>query len=184
MKGKVWHPRKGKGKTWRPPKGKGKVPGQDFHSDLTRHTHRAYARTTRNETISRLGDLAVSPPQPPIYIYIYICIYTSADPCIPCTENVRLCVECNMHPRSCPAKRLRVSSTCLVRFVFVRLCPVERRAGRAGRAGSKSQTSAGAVFSRPSRAEASRVKSWRSKGSCGNFELDIDIHNKLLSRMV
>ena len=60
------------------------------------------------------------------HLYIYIYIYTSADPCIPCTENVRLCVECNMHPRSCPAKRLRVSSTCLVRFVFVRLCPVER----------------------------------------------------------
>ena len=59
---------------------------------------------------------------------LYIYIYTSAHPCIQCTENVRLCVECNRHPWSCPAKRLRdsVSLTCLVRFVFVRLCPVER----------------------------------------------------------
>ena len=56
----------------------------------------------------------------------YIYIYTSAYPCIQCTEYVRLCVECNRHPWSCPAKRLRVSLACLVRFVFVRLCPVER----------------------------------------------------------
>ena len=58
--------------------------------------------------------------------YILIYIYTSAYPCIPCTKYVRLRVECNRHPRSCPAKRLRVSLVYPVRFVFVRLCPVER----------------------------------------------------------
>ena len=36
-------------------------------------------------------------------------IYTRADPCIPCTEYVRLCVERNRHSWSCPVKRLRSS---------------------------------------------------------------------------
>ena len=31
------------------PKGEGKPPTIDFHPDLTRHTHRAHARTTRND---------------------------------------------------------------------------------------------------------------------------------------
>ena len=43
----------------------------------------------------------------PIYIYIYI--YTSAYPCIPCTEYVRLCVERNRPSWSCPVKRFRSS---------------------------------------------------------------------------
>ena len=41
----------------------------------------------------------------PYIIYKYI--YTSADPSIPCTEHVRLCVERNKHSWSCPVKRLR-----------------------------------------------------------------------------
>ena len=36
-------------------KGKGKPAELEFDLDLTRQRHRAYARTTRNETISRLG---------------------------------------------------------------------------------------------------------------------------------
>ena len=46
---------KGKRKSSRRKREKGKRPNRDFHPDLTSHRHRAHARTTRNETISRLA---------------------------------------------------------------------------------------------------------------------------------
>ena len=59
------HFHKGKGKGSREKREKGKPGDSLFDLDLTRQRHRAYARTTRNETISRLD----SPPQPPIFCY-------------------------------------------------------------------------------------------------------------------
>ena len=46
---------KGKGKTFHRKKEKGKSQTSEIHPDLTSYRHRAHARTTRNETISRLA---------------------------------------------------------------------------------------------------------------------------------
>ena len=48
----------GKGEGCRGQRENGKCPPTLLQPDLTRHTHRAYTRTTRNETIPRLD----SPP--------------------------------------------------------------------------------------------------------------------------
>ena len=49
------HPAREKGKPPTAKREKGKCPTLEFHPDLTTHTGRTYARTTRNETISRLS---------------------------------------------------------------------------------------------------------------------------------
>ena len=90
-------------------------------------------------------------------------------------ENVRLCVECNRQSRSCPVKRLRSSGAERARAAIsgapAEPSGLERaiRAPQRSRAGSKPETSAGAVFS-SSQAEQFRAP-WRSRASSsGHFE--------------
>ena len=90
-------------------------------------------------------------------------------------ENVRICVERNRHSWSCPVKRLRSSGAERARAAIsgapAEPSGLERqcRAPQRSRAGSKSETSAGAVFS-SSQAEQFRAP-WRSRvSSSGHFE--------------
>ena len=90
-------------------------------------------------------------------------------------ENVRLCVECNRHSWSCPVKRLRSSGAERARAA-ISGAPAgpsglerECRAPQRSRAGSKLETSTGAMFS-SSQAEQFRAP-WRSRASSnGHFE--------------
>ena len=90
-------------------------------------------------------------------------------------ENVRLCVECNRHSWSCPVKRLRSSGAERARAA-ISGAPAgpsglerECRAPQRSRAGSKLETSTGAMFS-SSQAGQFRAP-WRSRASSnGHFE--------------
>ena len=84
-------------------------------------------------------------------------------------ENVRLCVECNRHSWSCPVKRLRSSGAERARAA-ISGAPAgpsglerECRAPQQSRAGSKLETSTGAMFS-SSQAGQFRAP-WRSRAS-------------------
>jgi hypothetical protein len=84
-------------------------------------------------------------------------------------ENVRLCVECNRQSRSCPVKRLRSSGAERARAA-ISGAPAgpsglerECRAPQQSRAGSKLETSTGAMFS-SSQAGQFRAP-WRSRAS-------------------
>ena len=111
-------------------------------------------------------------PPPPLVLHIYI--YTSAYPCIQCTEYARLCVGRNRHPWSCPVKRLRSSGAERARAAIsgdpAEPSRLERqcRAPQRSRAGSNSETSAGAMFS-SSQAEQFRAP-WQSRASSSEFE--------------
>ena len=91
-------------------------------------------------------------------------------------EYVRLCVECNRHSWSCPVKRLWVSLVCPLRFVFVRLCLVERpsRAERARARPSgaeQARTAMSSAPAQPSGLELPFRAPQRSRaGSSGHFE--------------
>ena len=89
-------------------------------------------------------------------------------------ENVRLCVERSRHSWSCPVKRLRSSGAERARAAIsgapAEPSGLERqcRAPQRSRAGSTSETSAGAVFS-SSQVEQFRAP-WRSRASSSEFE--------------